>query len=87
MRVSTPACQSCARKEHEIACRIRTLLRTDRSTGQILGPGTVSPSSGEADYWRANDTMLATWTPMPGSDPTKPASPKANTPPSLPTIQ
>ena len=38
-------------------------------------------------YWCANATMLFTWMLMPGSEPTKPASPKANTPPSDPTIQ
>ncbi len=47
------------------------------------------PPRGEAAgvYWWAKATMLLTWTLMPGSDPTKPASPKANTPPSDPTIQ
>ena len=61
-------------------------LRLDRLRPAPRRHAGLTPRSGQLLVGTA-PTMSVTWTPTPGSDPTKPASPKAKIPPSAPMSQ
>ncbi len=61
-------------------------LRLDRVRPAPRRHAGLTPRTGQLLVGTA-PTMSVTWTPTPGSDPTKPASPKAKIPPSAPMSQ